>query len=105
MALNNYESIKLTNNWLRDNGIDPEILSDLNLQILQAQMIATNILRHHGRLLERNEAESLNNFLKASRNGKLRQKLTLTACYKVMNIGSAVNRKIFKKHRQENKQG
>lgn len=101
MRLNNYESTKLTNKWLRDNGINPEILSDLNIQILQAQMIATNILRHHGKLLEQNEASSLNNFLKASRNGKLRQKLTLTACYKVMNIGAAVNRKIFKTHRQQ----
>jgi hypothetical protein len=101
MRLNNYESTKLTNKWLRDNGINPEILSDLNIQILQAQMIATNILRHHGKLLEHNEAALLNNFLKASRNGKLRQKLTLTACYTVMNIGATVNRKIFKMHRQQ----
>ena len=101
MKLNNYESTKITNNWLRQNGIDPDMLSDLNVEILQAQMIATNILRHHGRLLERNEAASLNNFLKASRNAKLRQKLTLTACYKVMNLGAAVNRKLFKMHRQQ----
>jgi hypothetical protein len=101
MRLNNYESTKLTNNWLRENGIDPDMLSDLNVEILQAQMIATNILRHHGRLLEQNEAASLNNFLKASRNAKLRQKLTLTSCYKVMNLGAAVNRKLFKMHRQQ----
>ena len=103
--MNNYEAEKQTNTWLRQNGIDPEILNKLDVEILQAQMIATNLLKHHGKLLGQNEAASLNNFLQATRNAKMRRKLTLKSCHKVMNIGTSVNRKMFKKSRQLNRAG
>lgn len=98
--MNNYQAEKQTDNWLRQNGIDPNKLNELDIELLQAQMIATNLLKHHAKLLGQNEAASLNNFLQAIRNGKKRRKLTLKTCYKVMNIGTAVNRKLFKSHRQ-----
>ena len=69
--MNNYEATKQTNTWLRQNGIDPEIFNKLDVEILQAQMIATNLLKHHGKLLDQNEAASLNNFLQATRNAKV----------------------------------
>lgn len=103
--MNNYEATKQTNTWLSQNGIDPEIFNKLDVEILQAQMIATNLLKHHGKLLDQNEAASLNNFLQATRNAKKRRKLTLKSCYTVMNIGTAVNRKLFKKYRQQNHAG
>ena len=42
------------------------------------------------------DAVTLNNFLKAMSFTKLREKLTEAECYKIMNIGKAVNRKLFK---------
>lgn len=98
--MNNYQAEKQTDNWLRQNGLDPNKLTEFRLHLLQAQMIATNLLKDHAKLLGQNEAASLNNFLKAMRNGKQRRKLTLKSCYKVMNIGKDVNRKIFKTNRQ-----
>ena len=99
-CMNNYEATKQSNKWLRQNGIAPETINELEVQLLQAQKIAYNVLKDCGKLLGPNEAASLNNFLQASRNAKQRKKLTVSACYKVMNIGAAVNRKQFKSHRQ-----
>jgi predicted metal-dependent phosphoesterase TrpH len=98
--MNNYQAEKLTDNWLRQNGIDPSKLNEFGVQLLQAQMIATNLLKHHAKLLGQNEAASLNNFLMAIRNSKQRRKLTLKSCYKVMNIGTGIKRKISKTKRQ-----
>jgi hypothetical protein len=62
-------------------------------------MIATNILKGASRYLGQNEAATLNNFLSALSHGSKRRKLTEADAYKVMNIGKAVNRKLFKAYK------
>ncbi len=94
------KSEKQTKLWLKDNGLNAEHFADIDLHLVQAQKIATNILKHHAEYLGQNEAHSLNNFLLAMRNGKKRAKLTTASAYKVMNIGNAVNRKLFKAHKK-----
>jgi hypothetical protein len=95
-----YKAEKQTNDWLKDNGLNVENFFDIELHLVQAQMIANNILKHHAHLLGQNEAHSLNNFLLAMRNRKKRSKLKIASAYKVMNIGNAVNRKLFKEHKR-----
>lgn len=89
-----------SNYWLKANGISPKMLMAERLDLLQAQKIAHNLLKHHVKLLGQNEAASLNNFLLAMHDGKKRKKLTKGACYKIMNIGNAVNRKLFTANRK-----
>ena len=89
-----------TETWLRDNGITAQQFSDLDIGLLQAQRVATNLLKHHARLLGQNQAHTLNNYLQAMRNGTKRRKLTQTQAIKILNIGTEVNRKLFKQHRQ-----
>ncbi len=91
---------KQTKQWLKDNGLSADYFADIELHLAQAQKIASNILKYHAHLLERNEAHSLNNFLQAVRSSKLRHRITATHAYKVMNIGNAVNRKLFKAHKK-----
>jgi hypothetical protein len=90
---------KQTKHWLKDNGLSDDYFADVALHLAQAQKIASNILKHHAHLLEQNQAHSLNNFLRAVRSSKLRNRITATHAYKVMNIGNAVNRKLFKAHK------
>lgn len=94
------KSEKQTKLWLKDNGLSADYFADVALHLAQAQKVAANILKHHAHLLERNEAHSLNNFLRAVRSSKLRHRITATHAYKVMNIGNAVNRKLFKAHKK-----
>jgi hypothetical protein len=94
-------TVEQTNTWLRDNGIKPKQFSDwdIDTNLLQAQKIAHNLLKHHAKLLGQNEAATLNSFLVAMSSPRTRRKLTKASCYKVMNIGTSVNRKLFKQHK------
>lgn len=88
-----------TNKWLQQNGINASTFTKTRIKVLQAQKIAHTLLKEHGRLLSQNEAATLNNFLRAANNHKLRDKITDGQCYKVMNIGTTVNRKLFKAYK------
>jgi len=88
--------------WQNQNGLDDKDFATLPLIILQAQVIATNILKAGGDYLEQNKAASLNNFLKALRNGSKRKKLKEADAYRVMNIGKQVHRKMFKAYKAIN---
>ncbi len=90
---------KQTKKWLQDNGLNNDYFADIELPLAQAQKIATNILKNHAKLLGQNEAHTLNNFLQAIKNRKKRAKITATQAYRIMNIGNAVNRKLFKEYR------
>jgi hypothetical protein len=90
---------KQTKKWLQDNGLNNDYFADIELHLAQAQKIATNILKNHAKLLGQNEAHTLNNFLQAIKNRKKRAKITATQAYRVMNIGNAVNRKLFKAYK------
>jgi len=85
--------------WLTENGLSAEGLENTDLHLLQAQRIAHNTLKYHAALLEQNQAAVLNNFLRAMGSSG-RKKLKPTHAKKVMNIGAAVNRRLFKQHRQ-----
>ncbi len=91
-----------TSTWLKQNGISPEHFAETKIYLLQAQKVATNLLKNHAKLLEQNQAHTLNNYLQAMTNKKKRNKLTEAQAHKVMNIGTQANRKLFKQHRQLN---
>ena len=88
--------------WQSQNGIDDKDFVTLPLVFVQAQVIATNILKAGGGYLDQNQAVTLNNYLLALRcNGK-RRKLKEADAFKVMNIGKQVHRKMFKAYKAIN---
>lgn len=91
---------KQTDKWITDNGLDTKTFNATDIEILQARKIAHRLLKEHAKLLGQNEAAALNNFIRAVASSKNLGKVTLGQCYKVMNIGTAVNRKLFKAHRK-----
>lgn len=94
--MNTYKAEQQAAEWLKQNGINAKHFAAIDVHLLKAQMIASNLLKHHTKLLQHNEVHSLQNFLKAMSSKAKRAKLTKGAAYKVMNIGTAVNRKLFK---------
>lgn len=87
------------NYWLKKNGIAPENLLELDIGLLQAQRIATKLLKDHAKQMTKDQCDLLNSFLKAMVNKRLRKRLTRNICYRVMNIGTEVNRKSYKQRR------
>ena len=90
--------------WIATQHITQTQFSDMDLvtDLLRAKQIASNLLKHHSKLLEQNQAHLLNNFLRAMSNGKQSKNLKLAQAYKVMNIGAQINRKLFKANRSSN---
>ena len=84
-----------TDAWLKSNGIGANQIYVGTAELFQAQKLATNTLKNHVKLLEQNQAATLNNFLRAA-NGVKRSKITQGQCFKVLNITKQAQRKYAK---------
>ncbi len=84
-----------TDAWLKSNGISANQIYVGTAELFQAQKLATNTLQNHVKLLEQNQAATLNNFLRAA-NGAKRSKITQGQCFKVLNITKQAQRKYAK---------
>ena len=87
---------KQTNQWFARNGINIAHIYAGTAELFQATKLATNTLKHFGQLLEQNQAHTLNNFLRATRTPRTRNKITQGQCFKVMNITKQAQRKFSK---------
>jgi hypothetical protein len=45
-----------TSAWLKQQGISPEHFAKTKIYLLQAQKVATNLLKNYAKLLEKNQA-------------------------------------------------
>ena len=90
--MNNYIAEKIANEWLRENGLDAKMLKDTPKLYLQAQVIAKNLLNNDIALLMPNEIIILTGYMNAMSTERKRKKVTRKKAYRVMNIGTSVNR-------------
>jgi hypothetical protein len=101
MNAKDFQQTNQTNYWLKTNGVNVAHIYVGTAELFQATKLATNTLREHGRLLQHNQVNTLNNFLQATRNYKKRNKITQGQCFKIMNIAKQAQRlcaKLQKKH-------
>ncbi len=82
-----------TDHWLAQQGINVAHIYAGTAELFQATKLATNTLKDWGPLLEQNQAHTLNQFLKATRSARTRQRITQGQCFKVMNIAKQAQRK------------
>ena len=87
---------QLIKKWATDIGSNAKRVFADNIDLVQATRIATNLLKHDAKLLEQNQVQVLQAFLQAAQS-KDRNKITQGQCFKIMNIGTKINRKLFKK--------
>jgi len=91
---------KPANEWLAENGLCAKQLLRTELEIQQAQICAYNLIKHHADLLTSEQASLIKQFLKAASHYNTRIRLQQKHAYRIMNISTAINRKLFKQHRQ-----
>jgi hypothetical protein len=94
---------KPANEWLAENGLCAKQLLKTELVIQQAQIAAHNMSKHHADLLTSQQASLIQNFIKAASHYNTRIRLQKKHGFKILNISTAINRKLFKQHRQLNK--
>ena len=100
MDFKDIERRKKTDDWLAQNGINVAHIYAGTAELFQATKLATTTLKDWGRLLEQNQAHTLNQFLKATRSTHTRGKITQGQCFKVMNIAKQAQRKSAKLRKQ-----
>ena len=91
---------KPANEWLAENGLCAKQLLNTELAIQQAQRIAYNLITHHHQLLSTQQITQLNQYIKAASYYNSRMRIRPQTTHKVMNIGSCINRKLFKQNRK-----
>jgi hypothetical protein len=89
----------IASDWLRANGLNESYFASVKLIFIQAQQVASNLLTQHRAELNVNELRSLQIYLNAIANKKTRTKITKAQAYKVLNIGTKINRQIFKQYK------
>jgi hypothetical protein len=80
---------KIANAWLKQNGIAVDQLLKTDLLSQQAQIVATNLIKHHHKSLSNTQYQLLSTFKQSA-------KQTPSKAYQVLNLGKKINRQLFK---------
>ena len=96
----NFMDDALTADWLRDNGIAVNSFSTTHIKLLQAQQTAHTLLTQNRDLLTSKQIKTLQIFQRSMSTKKSRSKLKPEHAYPVLNIGTKINRLLFKLHKQ-----
>lgn len=98
--MNNYQAEQLTANWLKQNGMDEKSFMVIDLPFIQAQQVAFALMKYHAELLDDDQTEFVSSYLEDIKHKAKRKKLTATKAYRVLNIGTKINRQLFKANRK-----
>ena len=82
----------ITQNWIRENGMQVSTFNTTPVKLLQAQQQATNLLRSHANLLTKSQVQTLQNFQKRMTHKNTRTKLKPEQAYPILNIATKVKR-------------
>lgn len=99
MKAKDIQQSQQTNSWLKKQGVNVAHIYVGTAELFQATKLATTTLREHGQLLANRQADTLNNFLHATRHYQKRNKITQGQCFRVMNIAKQVQRASAKQNK------
>ena len=86
--------------WIKQQGLNTSTFGTTNLQLLQAQQTAHTLLTAHKHLLNQKQIQTLKAFQQKIINKRTSTKLNPKSSYQVLNIGTKINRKLFKTYKQ-----
>jgi len=86
--------------WIKQQGLNTGTFGTTNLQLLQAQRTAHTLLTAHKHLLNQKQIQTLKKFQQKINNKRTNTKLNPKSSYQVLNIGTKINRQLFKTYKQ-----
>jgi len=86
--------------WIKQQGLNTSTFGTTNLQLLQAQQTAHTLLTAHKHLLNQKQIQTLNKFQQKIKNKRTSTKLNPKSFYQVLNIGTKINRQLFRAYKQ-----
>ena len=85
--------------WVAAQGLNSQSFQETDIRLLRAQQQAHTLLSQHSDLLTQSQREALEEFREKMANRKTRNRLKPSAANVALNIGSKINRQLFKQHR------
>ena len=86
--------------WIKQQGLNTGTFGVTNLQLLQALQTAHTLLTAHKHLLNQKQIQTLKKFQQKINNKRTNTKLNPKSSYQVLNIGTKINRQLFRVHKQ-----
>jgi len=86
--------------WIKQQGLNTGTFGITNLQLLQAQQTAHTLLTAHKNLLNQKQIQTLKKFQQKINNKRTNTKLNPKSSYQVLNIGTKINRQLFRAYKQ-----
>jgi len=86
--------------WIKQQGLNIGTFGITNLQLLQAQQTAHTLLTAHKNLLNQKQIQTLKKFQQKIKNKRTNTKLNPKSSYQVLNIGTKINRQLFRAYKQ-----
>ena len=86
--------------WIKQQGLNTDTFGNTNLQLLQAQQTANTLLTANKHLLNQKQIQTLKKFQQKINNKRISTKLNPKTAYQVLNIGTKINRQLFKTYKQ-----
>ena len=77
-----------------------QFITVIDLPFIQAQQVAFALMKYHAELLDDDQTEFVSSYLDDIKHKARRKKLTATKAYRVLNIGTKINRQLFKANRK-----
>ena len=86
--------------WIKQQGLNTGTFGITNLQLLQAQQTANTLLTANKHLLNQKQIQTLKKFQQKINNKRISSKLNPKTAYQVLNIGTKINRQLFKEYKK-----
>ncbi len=83
-----------TDQWLKNQGLDPACFSQEEINLLRAKIVTHELLTGHRHLLDALQIELLEGFKARTKDSKYRP--TDREIFQVMNLGKKVHRRIYR---------
>jgi hypothetical protein len=96
IQLKSRRDTEATDKWLRENGINVQVMSHTHTKLVQAQHDAHHLLKSCTHLLTQSQIKKLQNFQRKMNTGHIRKKLKPEAANAVFNISTKIVRTMHK---------
>ena len=84
---------QLSDEWIRENGLNPSYFASTDCQLLKAQQRVDECLKYHEALLTKSEKKSLIRFRQKMNTSHIRKKLTPKAAKTILDVTSRIKRR------------
>jgi sulfite reductase alpha subunit-like flavoprotein len=96
IQLQGKRDVGLTDWWLKQNGLNPDAISTVCIEVLEAQRDLHELLKNHSGLLTPEQMKLVDNFKQRLKDKKKRKRLRPSSAYPIRNLCKKIKRLAYR---------